>query len=74
MYALLSDYTNLVKSCTGIYGKVFLLLIVFASQSFYAEGVLVFATELQIGFFLVLILGFITVLIKLISQKRQKNE
>lgn len=51
MYALLSDYTNLVKSCTGIYGKVFLLLIVFASQSFYAEGVLVFATELQIGFF-----------------------
>jgi len=51
MYALLSDYTNLGKSCTGIYGKVFLLLIVFASQSFYAEGVLVFATELQIGFF-----------------------
>lgn len=46
----------------------------FASQSFYADGVLVFATELQIGFFLVLILGFITVLIKLISQKRQKNE
>lgn len=39
-----------------------------------AEGVLVFATELQIGFFLVLILGFITILIKLISQKRQKSE
>ena len=45
----------------------------FCLSKFYAEGVLVFATELQIGFFLVLILGFITVLIKLFSKMRKKN-